>query len=55
MFNIQQLCILSTLYFMCFVLISEETANFFPVHRQLIGFYNGEEKCLLRGTNWVFK
>ena len=21
----------------------------------LIGFYNRDEKCLLRGTNWVFK
>ena len=23
--------------------------------RKLIGFYNRDEKCLLRGTNWVFK
>jgi hypothetical protein len=22
---------------------------------KLIGFYNRDEKCLLRGTNWVFK
>ena len=22
---------------------------------KLIGFYNGDEKCLLRGTDWVFK
>ena len=21
---------------------------------KLIGFYNQDEKCLLRGTNWVF-
>ena len=21
---------------------------------KLIGFYNRDEKCLLRGTNWVF-
>ena len=28
-----------------------------PLHLQhkLIGFYNRDEKCLLRGTNWVFK
>jgi len=24
-------------------------------HHKLIGFYNGDGKCLLRGTNWVFK
>jgi hypothetical protein len=22
---------------------------------KLIGFYNRDEKCLLRGTDWVFK
>jgi len=28
-----------------------------PVHLQpkLIGFYNRDEKCLQRGTDWVFK
>jgi len=25
------------------------------LHHKLIGFYNLEEKCLLRGTNWAFK
>jgi len=25
------------------------------LHHKLIGFYNPDEKCLLRGTNWVFK
>jgi hypothetical protein len=24
------------------------------LNHKLIGFYNREEKCLLRGTNWVF-
>ena len=24
------------------------------LHHKLIGFYNRDEKCLLRGTNWVF-
>jgi len=23
--------------------------------RKLIGFYNQDEKCLQRGTDWVFK
>jgi hypothetical protein len=25
------------------------------LHQKLIGFYNRDEKCLQRGTNWVFK
>jgi hypothetical protein len=25
------------------------------LHHKLIGFYNRDEKCLQRGTNWVFK
>jgi len=24
------------------------------MQNKLIGFYNRDEKCLLRGTNWVF-
>ena len=25
------------------------------LHHKLIGFYNRDEKCLLRGTNWAFE
>jgi len=25
------------------------------LQHKLVGFYNGDEKCLLRGTDWVFK
>jgi hypothetical protein len=25
------------------------------LHHKLISFYNREESCLLRGTNWVLK
>ena len=25
------------------------------LHLKLIGFHNRDEKCLLRGTTWVFK
>jgi len=28
---------------------------FCPIQHKLIGFHNRDEKCLLRGTNWVFK
>jgi hypothetical protein len=25
------------------------------LHHKLTAFYDRDEKCLLRGTNWVFK
>jgi len=28
---------------------------FYPMQQELIGFYNRDVKCLLRGTDWVFK
>jgi hypothetical protein len=46
-FNIQQFYALPTLY-LCVLYLSENK-------QRLIGFYNRDEKCLLRGTNWVFK
>ena len=30
-------------------------SDYFPIHHKLIGFYNRDAKCLLRGTDWVFK
>ena len=47
-FNIQQLYVLPTLY-LCVFYLSENKQRLV-----LIGFYNRDEKCLLRGTNWVF-
>ena len=49
-FDIQQLYVLPTLY-LCVLYLSENKQRLVP----LIGFYNRDEKCLLRGTNWVFK
>jgi hypothetical protein len=53
--NIQQMYILPTLYLCVFLFICEQTATLCQLHHTLIGFYNREGKCLLRGTNWVFK
>ena len=50
--------ILLTLYLYVFYLSENEqrlTLTHLHSHLQLIGFYNLEEKCLLLGTNWVFK
>ena len=53
-FNIQQLYVLPTLY-LCVLYLSENKQRLFHLQHRLIGFYNRDEKCLLRGTNWVFK
>ena len=53
-FNIQQLYVLPTLY-LCVLYLSEKNSDLCHLHHKLIGFYNRDEKCLLRGTNWVFK
>ena len=52
-FNIQQLYVLPTLYLFCIYL--RTNSDLCHLHHKLIGFYNRDEKCLLRGTNWVFK
>jgi hypothetical protein len=54
-FNIQKLCILPDTVFSCVVSISEQPATFGPYNIKLTGFYNRDEKCLQRGTDWVFK
>jgi hypothetical protein len=46
--NIQQLYVLPTLYL-------SENRELCHLQHQLIGFYNRDEKCLLRGKNWIFK
>ena len=53
-FNIQHLYALPTLYlFICIYL--RTNSDLCHLQHKLIGFYNRDEKCLLRGTNWVFK
>jgi len=40
---------------MCFVFISEQTANSAPCNINCPVFYNRDEKCLQRGMDWVFE
>jgi hypothetical protein len=40
---------------MGFVFVLEQIATSVTYNIKLIGFYNRDEKCLLRGTDWVFK
>jgi hypothetical protein len=53
-FNIQQLYVLLTLY-LCVLYLSENKQRLVPLKHKLIGFYNRDEKCLQRSTDWVFK
>jgi len=53
-FNIQQLYALLTLY-LCVLYLSENKQRLCPLGHKLIAFYNRDEKCLQRGTDWVFK
>jgi hypothetical protein len=39
---------------MCFVFVGNKQRLVSLVHK-LVGFYNRDEKCLQRGTDWVFK
>jgi hypothetical protein len=52
-FNIQQLYALPTLYVFCIYL--RTNSDLCHLQHKLIGFYNRDEKCLQRGTDWVFK
>jgi len=54
-FNIQQLYALPHTVFMCFVSIWEQTATCATYSINWLVFYNRDEKCLQRGTDWVFK
>jgi len=40
---------------MCFVIYLRTNSDSCHLHHELIGFYNQDEKGLLRGTNWIFK
>ena len=53
-FNIQQLYVLPhSIYVFCIYL--RTNSDLCHLHHKLIGFYNREERCLQRGTDWVFK
>ena len=41
------------MYVFCIYLITN--SEFCHLHHKLIGVYNRDEKCLQRGTDWVFK
>ena len=55
-FKIQQLYVLSTLYLLyVFCIYLRTNSDLCHLQHKLIGFYNPDEKCLQRGTDWGFK
>ena len=52
-FNIQQLYCPHCIYVFCIYL--RTNSDLCHLQHKLIDFYNRDEKCLQRGTNWVFK
>jgi len=51
-FNIHQFYVLPTLYLCVYLRTNSDLCH---LQRKLIGFYNPDEKCLQRGTDWGFK
>jgi hypothetical protein len=54
-FNIQQFYVLPTQLYLCVLCGSENKQRLFPYTTLTGWFYNQYEKCLQRGTDWVFK
>jgi hypothetical protein len=53
-FNIQQLYVMPTHCIYVFCIYLRTNSDLCRLHHKLIGFYNQDEKRLLRGTTWVF-
>ena len=54
-FNGKTSYILLTEYSCVLYVFQKENNDFFPLQHKLTGFFNRDEKCLQRGTDWVFK
>jgi hypothetical protein len=51
-FNIQELYTLPTLYLCIYLRTNSDSCH---LQHKLVAFYDRVEKCLQRGTDWVFK
>jgi hypothetical protein len=54
-FNFHKFYVLPTQCISVFCVDFRTNSDYFPVQRQLIGFYNRDGMCLQRGTDWAFK
>jgi len=51
-FNIQQCYVLPTQCIYVFCVDLRTNSDYFPMRHKLIGLYNRDGECLLRGTDW---
>jgi len=54
-FNIQQFYVLPTHCIYVFCVDLRKNSDLCHLQHKLIGFYDRDEKCLQRGTDWDFK
>ena len=54
-FSIQHNCTLCPHCIYVFCVYLRKNSDLCHLQHKVIGFYNRDEKCLQRGTNWVFK
>ena len=54
-FNTQQFYVLPAQHIYAFCVDLRTNSDYFPIQHKLTGFYNRDEKCLLRGKDWGFK
>ena len=50
-FNIQRFYVLPTQCIYVFCVDLRTNSDYFPIQHQLVGFYNRDGECLLRGTD----
>ena len=54
-FKIQQFYVLPTQCIYVYCIYLRTNSDLCHLQHKLIGFYNRDEKCLQRGTEWIFK
>jgi len=54
-FWISKILLFSLQFIYMFRMDLRKNSEFCPIQVSVIGFYNREGKCLLRGTNWISK
>jgi len=53
-FNIQQFTLCPHCIYVFYIYL-RTNSDLYHLQHKLIGFYNWDEKCLQRGTDWIFK
>jgi hypothetical protein len=52
MFNVEKFYFIFNERTCMFFMYLRTNSDYFPLQHFLVGFYNGDDMCLLRGTSW---